>query len=685
MSPSRFLAVVALAGAVVAAAPGRAQAFCGFFVAGSDAKLTNNATQVVLMRKGNRTVLSMSNTYQGPPENFAMVVPVPVVLQKEDVKTLPADVFDRVDSLSAPRLVEYWEQDPCQPTVRSLRAWAAWAWREARGAERQDGERPRREDRGAVHRRRVPDPDPVGEGLDRARDLAAARELQHPAGRGRGAGARTSATVEVLRRQGRHQEGEARRAGRRAAVAAAFPFDANELRLPVRLGLLNAAGKQDLIVNVIHPTSRYEVANYANTFIPTNLEVADGVRNNFAAFYAELFDATVEKMGRKVVVTEYAWQTTGCDPCPAPPLSPTISRRWPRRPRGASRRAGRLDAPRGGCRRRPVVGADAAARPLQQGDAVRGSDLPRGEAGDGRARQLERHQRRRGRQREPTADGGVNNFQGRYIIRHYWNGPVACKKPAYDQLGRPARQPRRASDADRGQGAGDRAAREGGAQDRGALAGAAARHRRQAAAAAEGRRHDRPQPARRAGSGASAPRWSSPASALIARGSAPSRAPLPRFEPHGRDVGVALGIEEGPSNDEVAAEVARQGFYAGAPVGSGDCIGCHRDVAAQWASSAHRFSSFNNPYYRVATDAFREEKGAVASRFCGNCHEPFLVATGAMDRPIQRGTRAAQAGVTCLVCHSIAHVDREGNGRYEADLRPVPTRRARTARGCGRR
>ena len=98
---------------------GRAQAFCGFFVAGSNAKLTNNASQVVLMRKGNRTVMTMSNTYQGPPENFAMVVPVPVVLQKENVKTLPADVFDRVDSLSAPRLVEYWEQDPCSPPRES--------------------------------------------------------------------------------------------------------------------------------------------------------------------------------------------------------------------------------------------------------------------------------------------------------------------------------------------------------------------------------------------------------------------------------------------------------------------------------------------------------------------------------------------------------------------------------------
>src|SRR5689334_4818033 len=112
---ARHLGIALVAALAVAAAPGHARAFCGFFVAGSDAKLTNNASQVVLMRKGNRTVMTMSNNYQGPPENFAMVVPVPVVLHKEDVRTLPADVFDRVDSLSAPRLVEYWEQDPCAP------------------------------------------------------------------------------------------------------------------------------------------------------------------------------------------------------------------------------------------------------------------------------------------------------------------------------------------------------------------------------------------------------------------------------------------------------------------------------------------------------------------------------------------------------------------------------------------
>src|SRR5258708_37010674 len=65
-----------------------------------------------MMGEGARTVLSMQNNYQGPPSDFAMVVPVPVVLHKENVKTLPRDIFSRVDKMAAPRLVEYWEVDP---------------------------------------------------------------------------------------------------------------------------------------------------------------------------------------------------------------------------------------------------------------------------------------------------------------------------------------------------------------------------------------------------------------------------------------------------------------------------------------------------------------------------------------------------------------------------------------------
>src|SRR5262245_60001742 len=62
--------------------------------------------------------MTMSNNYKGPTENFAMVVPVPVVLQKDQVNTLPADVFSHIDQLSALRLVEYWEEDPCAARER---------------------------------------------------------------------------------------------------------------------------------------------------------------------------------------------------------------------------------------------------------------------------------------------------------------------------------------------------------------------------------------------------------------------------------------------------------------------------------------------------------------------------------------------------------------------------------------
>src|SRR5499427_5232803 len=310
--------------ATLAAWPVRpAAAFCGFFVAGSGAKLTNNASQVVLMRKGNRTVMTMSNNYQGPPASFAMVVPVPVVLHKEDVRTLPADVFDHVDSLSAPRLVEYWEQDPCQRVTYN--------------------------EEEAVMSSAVADDAEVA-APRRHRDLGVKVEARFVTGEYEVVilSATESSGLETWLRQNRYSIP----AGAAAALAPyvrdkskffvarvditkvarnangvvqlsplRFAFDATELRLPVRLGLLNANGKQDLIVYVIHPTKRFEVANYANVFIPTNLEVADGVRGDFASFYAELFDAAVERMQRKVVVTEYAWQTTGCDPCPVPPLS----------------------------------------------------------------------------------------------------------------------------------------------------------------------------------------------------------------------------------------------------------------------------------------------------------------------------------------------------------------------------
>src|SRR5258706_5916632 len=116
-SMKRFGTILAAAGFAIAGQTATRDAFCGFYVSGSGDKMFADATQVVLVRDGTRTVLSMQIDYKGPLADFAMVIPVPVVLHEPDVKTLPKTVFDHTDSLGSPRLVEYWEQDPCPEPV----------------------------------------------------------------------------------------------------------------------------------------------------------------------------------------------------------------------------------------------------------------------------------------------------------------------------------------------------------------------------------------------------------------------------------------------------------------------------------------------------------------------------------------------------------------------------------------
>src|SRR4028118_597310 len=98
--------------AVICFAP-TAWAFCGFYVAKADTKLYNKASQVVIARSGDRTVLTMANDYQGDVKDFALVVPVPVVLQQEQVRVGDPKIIKRLDDFSAPRLVEYFDPDPC--------------------------------------------------------------------------------------------------------------------------------------------------------------------------------------------------------------------------------------------------------------------------------------------------------------------------------------------------------------------------------------------------------------------------------------------------------------------------------------------------------------------------------------------------------------------------------------------
>jgi MYXO-CTERM domain-containing protein len=391
-------------------------AFCGFYVAGSGQQLTNDATQVVLMREGTRTVLSMQNDYKGPPDAFAMVVPVPVVLHEGDVKTLPKDVFAHVEAMGAPRLVEYWEQDPCQPEpvdegVVNTSAPAGGAV----GAEQKPA------DLGVKIEAKFT----VGEYqivILSAKDSTGLETWLHdehynvPAGaepllRPYVEGGMKFFVAKVDPAKVKFENGHA------ALSPLRFHYDDEHFTLPIRLGLANSAGTQDLIVNILAPNQRYQVANYPNVTIPTNLDVRDDVKDHFGAFYAALFDRTLEKHPG-AIVTEYAWQASSCDPCPGPTLDESELMTL-----GADVIEGqhtydlvltRLHARYGKELKDDLV--------FTQAPAIAGG----------------REYLQSGGQLEQGAQSAqTNTFQGRYAIRHAWTGPIRCEHPRRGVWGGP--------------------------------------------------------------------------------------------------------------------------------------------------------------------------------------------------------------------------------------------------------
>src|SRR6266849_10507317 len=92
-------------------------ALCGFYVAKADAKLFNQASQVVLVRNEDKTVLTMANDYQGDLKEFAIVIPVPTVLEREQINVATNKLIEHLDAYSAPRLVEYYDENPCERRI----------------------------------------------------------------------------------------------------------------------------------------------------------------------------------------------------------------------------------------------------------------------------------------------------------------------------------------------------------------------------------------------------------------------------------------------------------------------------------------------------------------------------------------------------------------------------------------
>ncbi len=427
----RFRWQMALAVSICALiAPATTSAFCGFYVGGANGSLFNDATMVVMMREGTRTVLSMQNSYQGPPERFAMVVPVPVVLQQENVRTLEREIFARVDTLAAPRLVEYWETDPC--------------WRP-----------PRYRTRPSPPRAMMAPPSrAAGAG---GRDLGVRIEAQFAVGEYDIVilSARDSDGLDTwLRRERYHIPPNAEpalrpyvQAGTKFFVARVDParvtfqggravlsplrvhYDSEAFNLPVRLGLINSNGTQDLIVHILARNQRYETANYPNVFIPTNIEVRPSARTSFGAFYAKLFDATREAYPGSVI-TEYAWQAGFCDPCPGPTLSPSDITT--------------LGADVAGVQMSPYSAGEwtltrlhhrYSREGLSEDLVFRAATPVNGGTGVPNAG---------GRMDREVRPGGSNTFQGRYAILHRWNRPITCEHPIRGRWGGPpnGREPR---------------------------------------------------------------------------------------------------------------------------------------------------------------------------------------------------------------------------------------------------
>ncbi|MBO6939592.1 MAG: DUF2330 domain-containing protein [Deltaproteobacteria bacterium] len=435
-TPARAVALGALGTFLLGAlAPAPAAAFCGFMVSSGADTPTNKGSMVALMRDGSRTVVAMQNDYAGPPEDFALVIPVPEVLEEGQVRTLEKAVFARLDTLTAPRLVEYWEQDPCYEPVYY------------------DEPMP-----GSVEERLESDSGDDDD-WEEPEDLGVTVEAEYAVGEYDILilGARDSAGLDTwLRRNGYAIPDGAERVLRAyveqdmkffvAKVAAErvtfdpnggvvlsplrFHYESEQLFLPIRLGLLNANGSQDVIVHVLARGLRYEVSNYDNYAIPTNLRVTDAVREAFPSFYDALFERMTE-MHPRAVITEYAWETGSCDPCPGPTLTaedlvllgadviPTYEQAIAR---------GRVQT---GFERDFVVtrlhlryseqsiGEDLffrAAPPIEGGRGTPGVD---GEMSQG------------------VRAYSLNNFQGRYAILHEWEGELECPNPRRGVWGGP--------------------------------------------------------------------------------------------------------------------------------------------------------------------------------------------------------------------------------------------------------
>jgi len=304
--------------AVLLSAAPSAHAFCGFFVGKADASLGNKSSQVIVARHEQKTVISMLNEYRGELKQFALVVPVPVVLQRGQVHVGDRKTFERIDAFTAPRLAEYVDPDPCIPQKlrQQYPASAAVDLLAKKEARRDNALGVAVEARYTVGEYDIVILSATqSDGLE---TWLRQNGYKIPAGASRALKPYVQQNMKFF--VARVDLAEHAKTGRAWLSPLQFAFESPKFMLPVRLGMLNADGPQDMVVYVLTRQGRVETTNYRTVRMPTDVELPGFVREDFGRTYNAIFDEQVRRE-KAAVFTEYFWDMAWCDPCAANPLS----------------------------------------------------------------------------------------------------------------------------------------------------------------------------------------------------------------------------------------------------------------------------------------------------------------------------------------------------------------------------
>ena len=290
--------------------------FCGFYVAKADTRLFNKASQVALVRLDDKTVMTMANDFRGDPKEFAIVIPVPTFLERDQIHVGDKALLEHLDAYSAPRLVEYFDEDPCRPRMleESMRVGAAAPAAKAA----------REKNLGVTVEAQYT----IGEYdilILSAKESAGLETWLVQNGYRIPPGA--SAVLGSYIKQGMRffvakvNLKEQAKLGFQYLRPLQVAYESPKFMLPIRLGTVNADGPQELFVYALTRKGRVEATNYRTVRLPSGMDLPVYVKTKFPDFYKAMFAQQVRRENMSAVFLEYAWDMAWCDPCAADPLS----------------------------------------------------------------------------------------------------------------------------------------------------------------------------------------------------------------------------------------------------------------------------------------------------------------------------------------------------------------------------